>query len=74
MFPRSRLREFSRNFRRKSRDLVIIVESEYGSNGNYNGNDRFSTPQIKNKTRTEKTLFFSTRILVTLARLVLWSR
>jgi len=35
------------------------VESEYGSNENYDGNDGFSTPQIENETR-KNTLLFST--------------
>jgi len=34
-----------------------ILRFKYGSNGNYDGNDGFSTPQIENKTR-KNTLFF----------------
>jgi len=41
--------------------LIISVGSKYGSNGNYDGNDGFSTSQIENKTR-KNTLFFSIRI------------
>jgi len=50
----------------------INVGSKYGSNGNYDGIDGFSTLQIENKTR-KNTLFFSTRMLLAkmfLARLV----
>jgi len=50
-----------KNLYRISIGLIISVGSKYGSNGNYDGNDGFSTSQIENKTR-KNTLFFSIRI------------
>jgi hypothetical protein len=37
-------------------EKIYIVESKYESNGNYDGNDRFSIPQ---KTKEERTLYSS---------------
>jgi len=43
-----------------SRKVFRYVGSKYGSNGNYDGNDRFSTPRmIGLKTKRERTLYSS---------------
>jgi len=49
-----------------------ILRFKYGSDGNYDGNDGFSTSQIKNKTR-KNILVFSIRMSITMsvAKLVL---
>jgi hypothetical protein len=37
---------------------VKCVGSKYGSNGNYDGNDGFPTPQIENETRRNAILLY----------------